>query len=361
VSSFAALILATALAGCGSTPRDAFHPVMISGDDARTMLDRDAGAMLAARHPGLLVGPTRCPFLMNLTGGSLGTCTIPVAGGTMRVGVASDGYMHTFFLPHDIDALVVRRDAEPQLADDLRRAYGVPFTVRCEGAQVRILPVDEHFTCAIEGAGVAARRVDVVARDRDGRLRFRPLRHSETLVERVLGIDAASRTRGTIVIAGSRAERYLHETAGESLHGELVRRQMLGGVFCPPRIVLSQRSHVRCTVRAGDRVVSYILSFGEGHGLAITPVEHIVIVPALQQLAQRFVEQRVRPAPVTHVTCGHERVITVDEEADVRCKATYGGRVHTVSAQFSGEDGYDVSFGIQGDSSPSLVNIESAP
>jgi hypothetical protein len=74
---------------------------MISGEDARTMLDRDAGAMLAARHPGLLVGPARCPFLMNLTGGKVGTCTISVAGETMRVGVTSDAYMHAFFFPHD--------------------------------------------------------------------------------------------------------------------------------------------------------------------------------------------------------------------------------------------------------------------
>jgi hypothetical protein len=345
VSSFGTFLLAAVLAGCGSTLHDAFHPVFISGEDARTMLDRDAGAMLAARHPGQTVGPARCPYLMNLTGERVGTCTIPVPGGSMRIGVANGTLVRSFFFPRDIDALVVRRDAEPQLTDDLQRAYGVPFTVRCDGPPVRVLPVKEHFTCAIDAAGFDVHRLDVFADDRYGRLRFEPLKHGDTLLARTLGREAAARSNGTIVIAGARAERYLQETAGESLHGELVRRRLLGGSHCPPRIVLSEQSRARCTVRAGGRAVSYVLAFHGGSGLFIAPTRHLVVVPALQELAQRYLEHQVRPAAVTHLTCARERVITVDDEDDsLQCTATYGGRAHAFTAAFLGDDGYDVTF-----------------
>ncbi len=87
---------------------DVTHPVFLAGEDARAQIDGEIGDMLAARHPGVAVGRSSCPYLLNLTGGRSARCTIPVAGASMRIDVTG-GDPHTPGLPRR--ARRARRDA----------------------------------------------------------------------------------------------------------------------------------------------------------------------------------------------------------------------------------------------------------
>jgi len=85
-----ALALTVGFAGCSSgVMHDPFNPNFLSGDDAAKRVDIDFGGMVAASHPSVTVGRARCPFLIDLSGGHTGRCSLPVTGGEMRVDVSA--------------------------------------------------------------------------------------------------------------------------------------------------------------------------------------------------------------------------------------------------------------------------------
>jgi hypothetical protein len=323
VSSFGAFILAAALVGCGSTLHDATHPVFLSGDDARTWIDEEAGTMLAARHPGVTIGNARCPYLLNLTGRHTERCTIPIGKDEFRIDVARS---ETFEL-RDVDALVVKRDAERELTDDLTLEYGVPFTVRCDGPPVRVVPIRTDFSCAIDAPDIFADRIDVEAIGRDDRLIPHHLKSGDSREARMLGRDVTEKTEGGVTIAGPVVERYLHEITGGILHAELVRRGLLGAAHCPPRLVLSSDSkHATCTVRAGDRSVRYDLRFDKGRGLVID-AQQVAVIPVLRELAKRYYQRLWSTngkVAAVGVTCGSHDVVVVEPGTTLPCKAWAG-------------------------------------
>jgi hypothetical protein len=340
--SFAALVLAAALAGCGSALHDATHPVFLSGEDGGAWIDQDAGAMLAARHPGVAVGHARCPYLMNLTGGRSAQCTIPVGRAELRIDVRLDPRFHV----DDVDALVVKRETERQLTDDLTRRYGVRFTVRCDGPPLRVMPVRAQFPCGIDAPGGSTGRVDVAVYDRDGSARA-SLASGDTRQDRMLGRAVTEKTEGGVTLEGPVLARYLHEIVGGAQHGELVRRGLLGAARCPARVTLPPGgNHATCTVRAGDVDVRFDLRFDRGSGLQIEQ-QQIAIVPALREVAQRYYGHALpsKKAAELVVNCGPHRTVVVEPGASLRCelgtgdgKTTFAVKILDASGHFSFED-----------------------
>ncbi len=318
MKSFGAFVLAALLAGCGSALHDATHPIFLSGKNAQSWIDEEVGAMLAARHPGVRVGHARCPFLLNLIGSHTERCTVPVGTSELRIDVA---YAGNFGL-RDVDALVVKPDAERELKDDLTVEYGVPFTVRCDGPPVRVLPLGGTFGCAIDAPKISARRIDVEVVGRDESLFPHHIKGAESRDTRMLGRAVAERTQGSVDVAGPVMERYLHAIAGGAQHTELVRRGLLGAARCPARIRLSSGSkHAVCTVRAGDRAVRYELRFDQGRGL-VMEAQQIAVMPALRELAQRYYEYRFSTDGkhvAVRVNCGSHPVVVVEPGATLPC------------------------------------------
>lgn len=302
-----ASLLALGLTACG----DALHPVMLSGEDAQQLVDIEAGRMLAARHPGIAVGPARCPFLLNLTGGRREECTIPVAGKTMRVNVVrheagGGGLEIVSYAVRDVDALVVKSDAERRVASQLGERYGVPFTVRCDGPPVRVIPINEKFECRIDAPTIYADRDAVKAVDRDGDVVADSLPSGDTALVRFLGREIAERKNGGVDFPGERLERYLRATAGSpSQHEELVARRLIRSVRCPKRVVLGGLKRVTCAERLAGTEVKAGVRFDEGRGLVVEQPA-VVVVKALQEISQRYYEDRMRAAhrkPTSRVHC----------------------------------------------------------
>lgn len=275
------------------------HPVMLSGEDAQRLVDVEAGTMLAARHPGIAVGPARCPFLLNLTGGRTEECTIPAAGRTMRVKVTTSetngGPLNIFaYVVRDVDALVVKSDAERRVASQLGEWYGIPFTVRCDGPPVRVIPVKEEFECRIDAPTIYADRDVVKAVDRDGDVVADGLPSGDKALVRFVGREIAERKNGGVDFPGERLERYLRATAGSpSQHEELVTRRLIRTVHCPKRVILGGLRRVTCVERLAGTDVKVGVRFDEGRGLVVEqPV--VVVVKALQEISQRYYEYRMR-------------------------------------------------------------------
>lgn len=260
--------------------------------------------------------------MLNLTGTHTARCTIPIGKDEFRVDIA---HTATFTL-HELDALVVSREAEHQIADDLLETYGAAFTVRCDGPPVQVLPIPTVLRCAIDTAGFHDPSVELMVTG-SARLFPRRLKYHGSREARLLGRGAVDKTEGGLTIDGAAAERYVHEIAGGFAHAELIRRGLLGGARCPARIALAPYSkHAVCTVRAGDRVLRYDFRFDKGHGLVVTG-EQVALISVLREVAQRYYKHLWNtpgPPETNQVECGTHEVLLVEPGQNIPCWAWSG-------------------------------------
>lgn len=342
-----AIVLAWALGGCG-TIRDAMHPVFLSGEDARKQIESEVSPMIAARHPGIVPGTPRCPYLLNLTAGRTDVCVLPIRSRAMRVGIQE---LATMFLNQDVDALVERPDAERQIADALETQYGTSFTVRCDGDTLRIIPVGEVLECRVRGDRNPAGRVKATVRDRDGTLDVARLPNALTEAVRVLGRDAAEHRHARLVLSAPPVERYIAAiVGGERRHAELARRGLIGRAQCPPRMTLAGRKTATCTVQIGARTLRFTVRLDTLRRLAIEPAQQVVVVPQLREVVERyyaFRDRSKRKAPRARVDCGKPSVALVDDDDEiVPCLVRRGNVGRRITVKVNSDDGevYDVPY-----------------
>jgi hypothetical protein len=318
------MVAAFALFGataCSATAlRDATHPHFLNGNDAARWIDRNYGDVIAAARPEITVGPASCPLLLNLTGaGSSGRCTIPVASRKLRVDfVSPDGVHETL---RDVDVLIVERVVERDLADQLWLLYAIPFTVRCEGDAVRLVPAEAPLACTATGPD-GLRKVLEAQPTRTGSALATELPGYESALSVFLGRDVAERREGGVALAGRTIERYLEARAGERTHAELARRGLLGSAHCPRRVVVRGSSHAACTVAVGGNSLRYDIRFDDGRGLVIADDRVAVPLAFLDEFGTRIFKRQLhangsREAVV--VQCGTGSVALVEPGSRIPC------------------------------------------
>lgn len=340
-----ALVLIATLTGCWSL-HDAAHPIFLSGTDAQGMIDRSAGNELAALHPDVPVGPSTCGFLLDLTGKRTARCTLPVAGRRMRVDVTAILDMN-FPILVNVDALIVKRSAERQIAQRLTLRYGITFAARCAGEPVRVVPVKTPIDCAVSAPGVRPRTLSVFPSDRKGTVGPIALRGVDTRAVRMLGRSVATR-RTDGVIAGQPVERYLRAIAGADEHDDLVRLGLLGAAHCPRRIAVTSHQPGSCRVRVGNATIRYDLRFDRLRGFIAEANDTVIVVAVARDMVRNLDEHVLRLAgtPQTvRVDCGREPVVVLDSDDSLPCTArARGGTKHfAVEALGDEDDGLTVS------------------
>lgn len=339
-----AIVLVFTLTGCW-TLHDAMHPVFLAGSEAQQMIDRQAGDTLAALYPGVQVGPSKCGYLLDLTGERAAQCTIPVAGQTMRINVR----MIVAHVPAvgDGDALIEKHATERRIARRLSLQYGLRFTARCDGLPVRVVELKTPIACEVRAPGIPPRKIAVTPADRNGDLSPIELAGVDTLQVRMLGRDIATRRTAGADIPGPVVERYVRAIAGGTRHDDLVQRKLLGPPHCPPRVTLTPKNHVTCRVRVGNRWLAYSLGFAGGGGFVAAAGDEAIIVPIARDFVQRVYERRLRTSGKTEavrVDCGREPVVLIGEDEAFPCTARTRGGTKRLTVTSSGDSGaMDVS------------------
>ena len=327
----AALVFVIGLAACARGPlHDALHPRFLSGNDAADRIDVRIGGMIVAHHPSVTVGRAKCPYLINLSGNAVGHCTLPVTGGALRIDVERVPFQSAALDTRPIvgrnawvtarDAVIVRDDAERQIADDLEDTYGVLFAVRCQGPAIHIVPQLSAIRCALiyagRNRGFARVRIDGDTLSPQGPPGLPTL-------EKVFARYGTAQRRDGVILDGGTMERYVRAVAGDKMHAALARRGLIHAAHCPARIVLKERGHAECTVIIGTHAVRYGMTYGRAHGLDIGTNSMVEIVPDIRGLSERYyahVLPLIDPAASragarVHSDCGRD-VITVVEVED---------------------------------------------
>jgi hypothetical protein len=342
----AALALSVGVAACSSNvARDPFHPRFLSGDDAAKRIDVSFGGTLVADYPSITVGRARCPFLVDLSGGHTARCTLPVAGGVMRVDVGVSAAPNGV---HSPDALIVRSEAEPRIADQLARP-GERIAVRCPGPPVRVVPNDTTIHCAFNGAGTTNGSVRVEFGTGGELYVFGSKKKDvdvDALFERAVIAQSASR----IVLDGPRLGTYLRAEAGGTQRDELERRHLIGMARCPPRITLVPTVHAACTVRLGTANLRLDLRYDRGRGMVVDFGPSVEIVAAVRERAERFfahilpiVDPSLPAMARIRIDCGTATVALLEPGEALPCTTYAGKQVFPFAAQLV-ESGGSLTF-----------------
>jgi hypothetical protein len=338
-----AAVLAAVLLGVGAlwALRDYAQPMFVNGDAMAHHADIMVGDMIAARFPGLGVGPARCPKLLDLTGGRSAQCEILIAGNELSVGVAMRPDRRDVVFSH-VDSLFVTSDAERTIRRELEAMYGERFDVRCPGAAVRILPRETPVSCHVEAPDVPDRQLNVTPYGERGAVQFEELAGVATREARILGAAVAAQREGGVTVEGRALERYVRGSAAALDHGEVSRRGLLGAAHCPPRVVLREGAHARCTVAVADVTLRYDVHFEKGLGLRADRDISVAVVPALHEFALRYFQRRRVDAHIPYrvdVNCGTVTAVVEEPGSTLRCHADVGGEPFYFAFRFLDADG----------------------
>lgn len=322
----AAAVLAALLVSFGVlwALRDYRIPIFVNGDAMARRADTFVGDLLAARFPAARVGAARCPRLLDLTGGRRARCVIPIGGDELAIDVALRRDHRGVRFDH-VDALFVAVDGEREIAADLEQRYGERFLVHCPGAAVRVLHEMTPVSCDVEAPDERRRDVMVQPYGDAGNLIAPELVGVTSRRARVLGAGVAAAREGSVTVAGPALERYLTGSAASEAHGEIGRRGLAGAAHCPPRVVLHEGTHARCTVAVADVTLHYDVHFEKGLGLLINADHTVAVVAALHDVAARYVRRRSGARLPVDVNCGTVPVIAVEPGSTLRCVADSPG------------------------------------
>ena len=303
--------------------RDYASPIFVNGEAIARYADAVVGDMLAARFPGVRIGGARCPPLLDFTGHRFGRCAIPIGDDELAIEVELREDHRTVHF-RNLDALFVTRDGERTIARDLEKRYGERFSVHCPGAAVRVQHAMAPVSCVVEAPGVWRQDVTAGPYDEAGDLSVSELAGAMTREARVLGTEVAAKREGSVTVAGRALERYLRDGVAFAARGEVGRRGLIGAAHCPPRAVLHEGTHVRCTVAVADVTLAYDVHFEKGLGLRFDSDRTVAVVAAVREVALRFVQGRDRGGgvrPRVDVNCGTVPVIAVEPGSTLRCVA----------------------------------------
>ena len=338
----AASVLAAVLAGFGAlwALHDYALPVFVSGEQMARNADVMVGDTIAARFPGVRVGPARCPRLVDLTGGRSARCAIPIDGEELGIDVAMRRDRRGVDF-RSADALFVRAAAERAIADMLEEQYGVPFAMRCPGAAVRVLHRPESVACQVQAPGMSRQEVPASSLGYDGNVFVGEVRGGTSRRARILGTAVAEQREGSVTIEGRSLERYLRGSASFLDHHEVGRRGLLGAAHCPARIVLHEGSHARCTVVIADITLTYDVHFESGLGLRTDPGSSVAVIAPLREFAARYFGRRSTGGRTSHVdiNCGTIPAVVMEPGSTLRCAGDNGVRSFYFTFRFTDAQG----------------------
>lgn len=335
-------------AGCVAIPHNPLSPKFVSGTDAARRVDIEFGGTIAAHDPGVAIGRASCPLLVDVSGNRPGRCTLPVAGGVMRVDVGASSSPAAIRSP---DAVVVRSVTESAIIAML--AARARFVVRCPGPPAQVVANGTRISCALSRGGKSAGVARIVYYSSfDGPYLISPKLPYHPRANPLYGLAVTSQTATRVTADGARMARYLASIAGANQHDALVRRGLIRGAQCPPKIVLTPETSLTCSVNLGGSFLEYDLRFDTGRGAVVDTESVVLIVADITASLRRYflhalplVDPRAPAGTRIRIDCGPDAVALLAPGESLPCTAYAGSDAFAVSAQLLNGSG-DVAFTI---------------
>jgi hypothetical protein len=277
----------------------------LTGESVQRTIDQQYASLLSS-WPELHARPSICPEHLDLRGGKVGHCRLPVSDAVLPIAVSAGKVPGSYDMRPE-RALLAARRLESDLGESLSRDYGVPLTLACGPPAAMVLAVGTRFRCALRGAGTRARYVDLKVVALDGKVFVYRLPGMHRAFE--LGPYLTAHKHGQPTrVPGAAVERMISAASFRVANGKRVRATAV----CPALLDLSGAKHARCTMSAAGHRLAYDTWIDEPNGIHIAPLQVIISTKRVRDEAAKRLTEKLRAAGSTDmvsVDCGPDRLV----------------------------------------------------
>ncbi|MHB8432669.1 MAG: hypothetical protein ACYC8W_11800 [Candidatus Tyrphobacter sp.] len=259
----------------------------VQGRNVQRLIDAKLATVLVSRDPKLVIGPSRCPSQIELSGGTNTSCSLMVDGVRIPIRATDAGvpgsvivnFEGSFFERTWIESYVQRR---------LFVAYDISAVARCPGPKVQELSPGTYFACSILGsAKVHSVRLKALT---NGNLFFYNVPGLVALDAPPAAALHLHKIGKPVMLSGAVLAAYINRTYLESDPNPATLI-----VSCPALANLSGARHVTCRASlSGSHLVQRIDVFiVEPNGFVVRTLDAVINRANLQAMIQRSDNQQL--------------------------------------------------------------------
>lgn len=317
-----AAVLATA--GCVTVNLHRDTPVTTTdGASVQRVIDKRLAAYLKSEDANLTFAPSRCPATIDVGGGNVQHCILPIDGVDIPVKVVSGAPSQLFKV--DLDGGVIDTHAiEWGMGERVMAENHLKVTAVCPPPRIHLIKTGEVVRCTIYGLGRAS-HFDVKLMPSGKFWTSRPsgVRDPQWFT------DTLSRHKQgrTTQVSGAAIAGFIEEGGREK---NVMAAQKLSSVKveCPPVLDLSRKNHAVCTSRVKGLTVHYDVSIDDVNGLRYSSLDLVVDGNQMEHLMAKDMNEQLSEngyASSAAVACKHG-IYLVQVGVPIFCDVTIGGK-----------------------------------
>jgi hypothetical protein len=293
------------------------------GTDVQKTIDTTLARLLKSADQRLIIKPSSCPQLIDVSGGKVSWCTLTVDNVALPVRVVGSG---ASFKVNFVGTFYERSIIEKTVANIIKESNGLSLAAHCPGKVVELLPDYATFICGLTGSPIA----------RSARVRAMP--KGRIFVYNVPGLKSLSRIPDNVLT--------LHKNRKHvSVDGKVVVAFIKSGIAanpivsnqlnktiitCPDRLDLTGTKHGVCLarIRETDVVQRIDVWIDDVEGFGTRPLDAVLRGDKVQALIEQDLNARLRDngdAPDAGVTCRIGR-FSAPVHSQFSCAATVAGK-----------------------------------
>ena len=310
-------------AGCSFNLR---HADAVQGGAVQQKIDETIAPLIKSYYPKLKIEPSRCEPIIEISQGTMGTCTLPVNGVPLEIRIASSGPPDMFKVDFGgaffFDIAAVEKIIENTLANN----YQVPVkaVAHCGEPRERLLRPGTYFACTIAGSPlVHSVRLKATSNGQVFVFKVPGLKVSSALPDSLLTLHKQGRAA---IVSGAHVVAYIKQ----SLATDDTSSALHMTFSCPAQLDLTGAKRGVCTASIPNLSTPQRLGvwIDDAVGFRTRPIDAVVDQTKVQRMAQDDLNRRLidnGDAADAVVVCD-KGLIVVDPPATFDCKATAAGK-----------------------------------
>jgi hypothetical protein len=310
----------------------------VQGTVVQQKIDETVAPLLTSYYPKLKIGPSQCESIIQITQGTMGTCTLPVNGVPLQIRVASAGPPDMFKVDFGGAFFFHMPTVEKMIETTLVQNYRINAVAECGDPRERLLQPGTYFTCAVKGSPqVHSVRLKAAANGQVFEFNVPGLKVASLLPDADLTLHKEGKV---VVVSGTAVEAYIQQIAAfaPNSNGKPV------AVTCPSRMDLTGNKRGVCTVKilnqsTPQRIAVWI---SEAMGFAVRPIDAVIDRTRVQSAAQDDLNRRLADngdAADAVVVC-KPGVVVIQPPKTFYCKATAAGKRYRLEVRVEDYKGY---------------------
>ncbi len=321
VGTILAASAAISVAACSFNFR---HADAVQGRAVQQKIDETVAPLLKSYYPNLNIAPSECDPIIEISQGTMGTCTLPVNSVPLEIRVASAGPPDMFKVDFGGAFFFDMSGVEKVIENTLVQNYQINAVAHCGDPRERLLQPGTYWTCAVEGSPrVRSIRVKAASNGQVFVFNVAGLKVASVIPDYLLTLHKEGRAA---VVRGTAVEAYIQQAQAFNPNSNSAHL----AVTCPSQMDLTGSKHGVCTVKIPNvntpqRIGVWI---NDAVGFGVRPIDAVIDRKKAQTMAQDDFNRRLTDNGDTAdaVVACQTGIIVIQPPGTFDCRVTAGGK-----------------------------------